>query len=412
MLVVRSTRRPSSSKRFEKLPRDRRRVFGPAHLGKKDDELVPTHARDRVSVAHALEEPPCHFPENGVSDVVAEPVVDRAKEVEVQKENAEPLRAVARLLQAERQPLHEQRAVRETRERIVEGLERDHLLRAFRVGDVTGNRRDARQLAVLVPDRRDRDGDLERSPVLVAADRFVAHDPLAGANALEHLTDFARSLFRLQDGDLLAFHIRGRIAVHLRRAGVPARDIAVRRRGNHGVMRRLEDRRHAVQREFPAAPVADVHRHRADEPHARLSLERKAEDEPVARPRGAREGLLDLEHGAGRENHLVVAADPLGVCRGEPLMIALAEQGLSLGREDVGERPVVIDETAGLVLQELEGRTVVAKQQGGRLRDGERSGRELPRRKNAARDRVISVFRAVSPSGEPGLQRLSRHRTS
>ena len=38
--------------------------------------------------------------------------------------------------------------------------------------------------------------------------------------------------------------------------------------------------------------------------------------------------------------------------------------------------------------------------------------RELPRRQHAARDRVVTAFRAVSPSGELGLHGLSRHRTS
>jgi hypothetical protein len=343
---------------------------------------------------------------------VAESVVDLPKEVQVQEEDAEALRAMARFLQTESEALHEQRPVREPRQRVVERLESDDLLGPLRVADVAGDRRHPGELARLIQDRGNGYGDLERPSILVAPDRLVPDDSLAGANALENLLDLSGPLLRLENGDRLALHLRGRVAVHLGRAGVPAGDAAIGRRGDHGVVRGLEDRRHPVQRGFAPAPVADVHRHRADQPQPGLSLEGKPEHEPVAGAGGSREGLLELEHGSRCENHLVVAADPIGARGGEPLVVALAEQRVSVDGEDVRERAVVVDEAARLVLEELERRAVVPEELGRRLGGGQRRRRELPRRKNAARNRVVSVVPAVSPSGEPGLQGLSRHPAS
>ena len=67
----------------------------------------------------------------------------------------------------------------------------------------------------------------------------------------------------------------------------------------------------------------------ADEPHPGLGLEREADDEPVSWSGRSRKGLLDLEHRARREHHLVVAAHALGARGRKPLVVPLAEERVS-----------------------------------------------------------------------------------
>ncbi len=118
-------------------------------LLEQDGELVAAQARDGVSRPHAAFEAARHLDQQQVALQVAEAVVDHLEAVEIQEHHGQPVVVVAlRPRQRRAQPVHEQRAVGQTGERVVERLVRQPFLDALALGDVGADRGGADDLAV------------------------------------------------------------------------------------------------------------------------------------------------------------------------------------------------------------------------------------------------------------------------
>ncbi len=99
-------------------------------------ELVAAGARDRVLFAHAAHEPRRHLLEQRIADVVAERIVDGLEAVDVDEHRGEEPVLAALAGDGVRQPVLQQRAVRQPRQRIARGELLDARLVALALGDV------------------------------------------------------------------------------------------------------------------------------------------------------------------------------------------------------------------------------------------------------------------------------------
>ena len=100
-------------------------------------ELVAAEARHRVAGAQADFEAARDADEQLVADHVAETVVDDLEAVEVEEEHGEEaVLATLAALDGELQVIHEERAVRQPRQHVVEGFVEQALFGALAVGDV------------------------------------------------------------------------------------------------------------------------------------------------------------------------------------------------------------------------------------------------------------------------------------
>ena len=109
----------------------------------QDQELVAALAREQVGRAHDAAQAHRDPPQQLVAGRVAEAVVDGLEVVEVDVQQRDRMAAAPGAREAEREVLVEQRAVRQLRERVVVGEERDLLLRAAPLGDVAEGGHDA-----------------------------------------------------------------------------------------------------------------------------------------------------------------------------------------------------------------------------------------------------------------------------
>ena len=114
--------------------RDVYRVLDAVDVGRQHHELVATHARHGIGFAQRALHARGHRLEHLVAHGVAEGVVDDLEAVEVDEVHREPAPVATRLIDGERQVIQEQLAIRQTRERIVEGELRDLLRRGLRLG--------------------------------------------------------------------------------------------------------------------------------------------------------------------------------------------------------------------------------------------------------------------------------------
>ena len=102
----------------------------------EDHELVAAEARDRVAVAHQLGQPLGDGDQQPVADVVSEVVVDRLELVEVDEQHRHDAVAAVQARERLARAVHQQQAVGQARERIVQRL----ALEPHAVGDVLGGR--------------------------------------------------------------------------------------------------------------------------------------------------------------------------------------------------------------------------------------------------------------------------------
>ena len=89
------------------------------------------------------------------------------------------------------------------------------------LGDVAGDLRGADDLAVVTPERRDRQGNRNQASILAPANRFVMFDALATLDALDHLALLVPPIRRDQDGNALAYDFFGHVAEEPRCRRVP-----------------------------------------------------------------------------------------------------------------------------------------------------------------------------------------------
>ncbi len=137
-------------------------------------------------------------------------------------------------------PDHVGDGVRQVAKALLAGAQR--LLGAFALGDVAGDFGGADDLAGLVADRRDRQGDVDEAAVLATPHRFIVVDLLAAPDALQDRGHFVLTPGRGQDRDVPAEHFVRGITKEFLRGRIPARDDAVQGLARDRLVRRLHDR--------------------------------------------------------------------------------------------------------------------------------------------------------------------------
>ena len=115
----------------------------------QDRELVPTQPGGGVGGAQAFLDPFAHLAQDLVARGMAQRVVDRLEVVEVHEQHGHRLAVAVLPFDRVRDAVAEQGAVREVRDRVVEGLMRQLLLERLAFADVAGVEHDAAHVAVV-----------------------------------------------------------------------------------------------------------------------------------------------------------------------------------------------------------------------------------------------------------------------
>ena len=103
--------------------RHRLGLVGLFEVVEQDGELVAAEARHGIARAHGRLQPAGHPDEQLVAGHVAEAVVDDLEAVEIEEEDGEPVgRVPFGAPERELQVIHEQGAVRQSRQPVVEGV--------------------------------------------------------------------------------------------------------------------------------------------------------------------------------------------------------------------------------------------------------------------------------------------------
>ena len=113
-----------------------RGVFGTLHVGEHHHKFIATQPRHYVGIAHALVEPLGHMAQQLVACIVAQRVVHGLEVVEVHKQHRSAAMAATGQRQHLRQLLHEEVAVGQPGQRVVQRDESLALLRLPACGDV------------------------------------------------------------------------------------------------------------------------------------------------------------------------------------------------------------------------------------------------------------------------------------
>ena len=117
------------------------------------------------------------------------------------------------------------------------------LLRPLRFGDIAGNFRGGDDFSSLVLDRRNGEGNVDKTPVLALSNRLVVIDFFASADPFEDKGFFVLSIHRNKDRHRPSHGLLRRIAKEELRATVPSHNDAVEILGKDGVVRRFNDGR-------------------------------------------------------------------------------------------------------------------------------------------------------------------------
>ncbi len=144
-------------------------------LGDQQHELVAPGARDSVPVAHARDETLAGDAQQPVADVVAEAVVDQLEVVEIDEGDAERALVTVRERELLVEPVLEQVAVGEPRQRVVVRLVLELVLVALELGDVV---LDADEMRDLVGARIAYRGHVQHVPEQTAVLAVVAQQRL------------------------------------------------------------------------------------------------------------------------------------------------------------------------------------------------------------------------------------------
>jgi hypothetical protein len=85
---------PCNTDRLSRLDEDtfgqREEVFWPGHIFNDDDELIPTNSCDNITESTGANEAAGHLAQDAVTDLVAEPIIDRLEAVKIDEEQCEP----------------------------------------------------------------------------------------------------------------------------------------------------------------------------------------------------------------------------------------------------------------------------------------------------------------------------------
>ena len=167
-----------------------RRVLDPVE---QDRELVTAEARHRVGGPHGGLEPPPDFLEHGVAGCMPEAVVDGLEVVEVDEHDRDRRSSALRAQDRVTDTVGEERAVREVRDRIVEGLMRELVLECLSLADVAAVQHDAADVLVL---QEVRVLHLELEPRAVAVQQRTLDDMGLRAAADVGLADAGQDLLQ------------------------------------------------------------------------------------------------------------------------------------------------------------------------------------------------------------------------
>ena len=102
--------------------------------------------------------------------------------------------------------------------------------------DVARNRGCTDDLARLIMNRGNRNGDVQRPAVFGDAHGFKVLNALAAANSLENLRDFVRTILGREDRDRFTDHLFSRVAVNMLGTLVPVGDDAIEIFADDGVL--------------------------------------------------------------------------------------------------------------------------------------------------------------------------------
>ena len=127
---------------------------------------------------------------------------------------------------------------------------------AFR--NIAGNLRCADNNAVTVLHRRNRQGNIDASPVFAYARRVEMFDALAAADAGENLGLLLRSIWRYERQDRLADHLRCRVAEQLLGAVIPGGDDAIESFADNGIVGGFNHRREPAPQFFGSLALGDI----------------------------------------------------------------------------------------------------------------------------------------------------------
>ena len=155
-----------------------------AAVFQQDHELVSAQAGDRVALGHAGAQALGHQLQQQVALLVTQRVVEHLEVVQVDEHQRAFARA-RRVGQRRVQPVHEQLAVGQLGEGVVEGQVLDLLFGQLALGDVAAHRHPVGELALLVPHGRDVQVHPERLAVLLVVDQVDAR----GTPLLERRAD-------------------------------------------------------------------------------------------------------------------------------------------------------------------------------------------------------------------------------
>ena len=142
---------------------DADRHLGLGEVVADDAELVAAEARDRVARAQHLGEPPGQQAQQLVAGAVAERVVDELEAVEVEEQHGDRRPAARAVVERQREAVHEQRAVRQAGQRVVQRLAAHLLLGAAALDGVGQHVRGGLQEGDLVGRERAPRGAATRS---------------------------------------------------------------------------------------------------------------------------------------------------------------------------------------------------------------------------------------------------------
>ena len=165
MLVSTPRRSNGRVERFAQAIRHPAGIVDGVEVLAQDGELVPADARDRVGgargAAHALRGLPQQLVAGGVPEVV----VDALEAIEVDEQHGDPLLGAARALDRVLEPVEEQHAIREARERVVERPLAEPLGGLLLLADVLDLRDEVRRRPGLIAHERDAQENPDVAPV-------------------------------------------------------------------------------------------------------------------------------------------------------------------------------------------------------------------------------------------------------
>ena len=139
-----------------------------AQAPQKQHELIAAQARDGIVAAHADLEPTRHADEQFVARLVAVTVVHRLESIQIQHADGQQLPGTLSVRQCLLQPVGEQAAIRQMRQRVEMRQFLQVLLVRLALADVLGDAGDPNHLTVLVADRVGPRGNPAGAPVRAA----------------------------------------------------------------------------------------------------------------------------------------------------------------------------------------------------------------------------------------------------